>query len=60
MKNFKLKLFSLLFCAFMILSVFTGCSVFVKDNTKGKDKVSLVVGNEQITRDELSQLYYSL
>ncbi len=59
MKNFKLKLFSLLFCAFMILSVFTGCSVFVKDSTKGKDKVSLVVGNEQITRDELSQLYYS-
>lgn len=59
MKNFKLKLFSLLFCAFMVLSVFTGCSVLVPNNDKDKDKVVLVVGNEQITKDELSQLYYS-
>lgn len=59
MKNFKLKLFSLALCTFMLLSVFTGCSLFVQNNDKDKDKVELVIGEEQITREELSQLYYS-
>ena len=59
MKNFKLKLFSLVLCTFMLLSVFTGCSLFVSNDGKDKNKVELVIGEEQITREELSQLYYS-
>lgn len=59
MKNFKLKLFSLVLCTFMLLSVFTGCSLFVTNDGKDKNKVELVIGEEQITREELSQLYYS-
>lgn len=43
----------------MLLSVFTGCSLFVPNSGKDKDKVELVIGNEEITREELSQLYYS-
>ena len=59
MKNFKLKLFSLVLCTFMLLSVFTGCSLFVSNDGKDKNKVELVIGEEKITREELSQLYYS-
>ena len=43
----------------MLLSVFTGCSLFVSNDGKDKNKVELVIGEEQITREELSQLYYS-
>lgn len=44
---------------FMLLSVFTGCSLYSPNKDKGKDDVVLVVGEESITKEELSQLYYS-
>lgn len=59
MKKFKLKLLSLVLCTFMLLSVFTGCSLFVANKDYGKDDVVMTVAGEEITKDELSQLYYS-
>lgn len=59
MKKFKLKLLSLVLCTFMLLSVFTGCSLFVANKDYGKDDVVMTVAGEKITKDELSQLYYS-
>ncbi len=59
MKKFKLKFLSLVLCTFMLLSVFTGCSLFVSNKDYGKNDVVMTVGDEKITKDELSQLYYS-
>lgn len=59
MKKFKLKFLSLIFCSFMLLSVLTGCSLFVSNKDYGKDDVVMIVGEEKITKEELSQLYYS-
>lgn len=43
----------------MLLSVFTGCSLYSPNKNKGKDDIVLVVGEDKITREELSQLYYT-
>lgn len=43
----------------MLLSVLTGCSLFASNKDYGKDDVVMTVGTEKITKEELSQLYYS-
>lgn len=59
MKNFKLKLFSLIMCVCICLSFFTGCSLFPKNEDADKSAVALTVGGYEITKEDLINSYYS-
>ena len=59
MKKLKLRILSLVLCVCMMLSVFTGCSLFVPNTEKENAKTALVIGDEVITKEELTNLYYS-
>lgn len=59
MKNFKLKLFSLLICVCICLSFFTGCSLFPKNEDADNDAVMLTIGETEITKQDIINSYYS-
>ncbi len=59
MKNIKLKFLSIILCVCMCLTFLSGCSLFVKRETANADEIVMVVGEREITRQELVDAYSS-
>lgn len=59
MKKFKLKFFAIILSICLIFPIFAGCSLWVPNSDVDKNKTALVIGEETITKEELSSLYYS-
>ncbi len=57
MKNFKTKIFAIILCICMCLSVLTGCSLWVKNSQVDNEKIALKIGDTVITKEELIEDY---
>ncbi|MEG1581556.1 MAG: hypothetical protein RR334_00145 [Clostridia bacterium] len=55
----KKKICALLLCVCMSFCIFTGCTLFQKDALASNREVVAVVGTENITREEVVNLYYT-
>lgn len=55
----KKKIFALILCFCLSLSIFTGCTLFQKDTLRFNNEVVAKVGNQTITREEVVNMYYT-
>ncbi len=59
LKNFKTKLLSLVLCVCLCVSIFSGCSLFIKNEDGKNEAEALRIGDTVVTRQELINSYYS-
>lgn len=57
MKRFKTKLFSLLICLCLCLSIFTGCSIGSTKSDLDMDEKAFTIGSKTYTQQEVVDLY---
>ena len=59
MKNFKLKIISLIICLCVAMSALGGCAIVVKDKTEAMQANSIRIGNTVVTKQEVADLWRS-
>ena len=59
MKNFKLKIISLIICLCVAMSALGGCAIVVKDKTEAMQSNSIRIGNTVVTKQEVADLWRS-